>query len=363
MMQAWIVNDINDIRYEETETPSIGENEVLVKVKAAGICGSDIPRIYRDGAHHMPLIIGHEFSGEVVLAGSETGKDWMQKRVGVYPLIPCKVCACCQKGYFEMCKNYSYIGSRQNGAFAEYVAVPVENLIELPAEVSYEQGAMLEPMSVSVHAIRQAKVKSTDTVAVYGLGTIGMLLVMFLLEQGLKSVFVIGNKEFQKEKAVEIGVAEEAFCDSRREDVSEWVKKKTNGAGTDIVFECVGKSETFSKCVELAAAKGKICVVGNPHTDMCLKKEVYWKILRNQLTVVGTWNSSFFKSLHEQKKDEKVSDWAYVLQKLKEGRISPEVCISHRFSLDELEKGLHLMRDKSEEYMKVMAFDRKKLIV
>lgn len=359
-MQAWILHDINDIRYEETEIPSLRENEVLVKVKAAGICGSDIPRIYKDGANRMPLIVGHEFAGEVVSAGNtDIEKDWKNKRVGVYPLLPCRECSPCRKGYFEMCRNYSYIGSRQNGAFAEYTVVPVANLIELPEEVSYEQAAMLEPMAVSVHAIRQTKIKATDTAAIYGFGTIGMFLAMFLLERGVKNIFIIGNKTFQKEKAVELGLSADVFCDSREEDVLEWIKHKTNGEGVDVIFECVGKSETFSKCVELAAPKGCICTVGNPHTDMCLEKIVYWKILRNQLTVVGTWNSSFFKSETSQMKteqeiDEILTDWEYVLEKLKEKRIRPEICISHKFSLGELEKGLHIMRDKTQEYMKVM---------
>ena len=210
-MNAWVLHGVDKLKYEETDIPVLKDGEVLVKIKAAGICGSDIPRIYRDGAHQMPLIPGHEFSGEVVEIGRWVDEDWLHKRVGVYPLIPCHDCESCRVGYFEMCKNYSYLGSRQNGGFAEYVAVPVHNLIAVPDTVSYEQAAMLEPMAVAVHAMRQLNPAQTDTVVVYGLGTIGLLLTMFLTEKGIEDIFVIGNKASQKEMIKSIGIPEESY--------------------------------------------------------------------------------------------------------------------------------------------------------
>lgn len=358
-MKAWVLHDANNLKYEELSMPVPRDGEVLVKVKAAGICGSDIPRIYRDGAHKMPLVPGHEFAGEVVQVGKWVDELWLQKRVGVYPLIPCRECDSCKKGYFEMCKQYSYIGSRQDGAFAEYVTVPESNLIALPDTVTYEQAAMLEPMSVAVHAMRQAKPAQTDTVVVYGLGTIGLLLIIFLLEKGITNLLVIGNKNSQKDMMKKLGLPEERYFDSSLStDLMQWVNEKTNGSGADVVFECVGKSDTFSQCIELAAPKGTVCVVGNPYTDMTLEKHVYWKILRNQLTIVGTWNSSFFKSVFhadEYGYYDEATDWEYVIHKLEEGKISPEQLISHRVSLSELGGALRMMRDKSEEYIKVMA--------
>lgn len=152
-MKAWRLYQIGDFKYEDLDVPVPEDGEVLVKVKAAGICGSDIPRIYRDGAHHMPLVPGHEFSGDVVQVGKWVDETWLHKRVGVYPLIPCRECDSCRKGYYEMCKQYSYIGSRQNGAFAEYVTVPANNLIALPDAVSYEQAAISERNRIRRRAI------------------------------------------------------------------------------------------------------------------------------------------------------------------------------------------------------------------
>ena len=123
-MKAWNLHDINDFRYEEVDDPVLMPGEVLVKVRAIGICGSDIPRVYKEGAHRMPLIIGHEFAGEVVEVGEGVSADWLGGRVGVFPLIPCKECGPCRKKMYEMCRSYSYLGSRRDGGFAEYVAVP-----------------------------------------------------------------------------------------------------------------------------------------------------------------------------------------------------------------------------------------------
>ena len=179
-MRAWKLYNIGDIRCEETERPVPGRGEALVRVRAAGICGSDIPRIYRDGAHRMPLVPGHEFSGEVAETGGGTAGGWEGKRVAVFPLIPCRSCPACRMGGYEMCRRYSYLGSRQDGGFAEYTAVPQENLIPIPDSVTFEDAAMLEPMAVAVHAMRRIGVSADDHIAICGVGTIGLLLYMFL---------------------------------------------------------------------------------------------------------------------------------------------------------------------------------------
>ena len=165
-MNAWVLHDINDFRLEAVEEPILGEDEVLVEVKAAGICGSDIPRVYRNGTYSFPLIPGHEFSGVVTKAGAAVDMGWPGRRVGIFPLIPCMDCIPCRKKQYEMCRHYSYLGSRRNGGFAEYVAVPAANLIPLPDSVSFEEAAMLEPMAVAVHAMRRVGPRVSDTVAV-----------------------------------------------------------------------------------------------------------------------------------------------------------------------------------------------------
>lgn len=346
-MKAWVLHDVNDIRLEEVEKPKPGTGEALVAVKAVGICGSDIPRIYRTGAHVHPLVPGHEFSGVVEEVGAGAASTWIGRRVGIFPLIPCGTCGPCRRKQYEMCRNYGYTGSRRDGAFAEYVSVPVENLLELPDEAAFEEAAMLEPMAVAVHAMRRMSISGDDTVAVCGLGTIGLLLLMFLLEKDEKQkILVVGNKDSQKQAAIRMGLSAENYCDSKKQDAAKWLAERTQGQGADVFFECVGKNETVSLAVASAAPAGRIVFVGNPGSDMHLEKDIYWKILRNQLTLSGTWNSSF---THEPE-----DDWHYVLGCLARKRVAPAGLISHRFAMEELDKGLRIMRDKSEEYIKIM---------
>ena len=345
-MKAWVLHNISDFKLETVDDPIIKDDEVLVAVKAAGICGSDIPRVFYTGTYFYPLIPGHEFSGVVAAVGKDVDPEWNGQRVGIFPLIPCRSCGPCQSKQYEMCRKYSYLGSRRNGGFAEYVAVPAWNLIKLPDNVDYAEAAMMEPMSVAVHAMRKIAPSESERIAICGLGTIGLFLLMFLLESGKKNILAIGNKEFQKQMAVKMGLPEECYCDSRAQDSDKWLMEKTNGAGVDVFFECVGKNETLKQAVALTGAAGRIMLVGNPASDMTLEKEIYWKILRNQLTVMGTWNSSFTHSQED--------DWHYVLEQLKMRRINPAEFITHRFPLEELDKGLEIMRDKKEDYGKVM---------
>ncbi|MBO6108198.1 MAG: galactitol-1-phosphate 5-dehydrogenase [Eubacterium sp.] len=414
-MKAWVLHDIGDIRFEEKKMPEPGEGEVLVRVKAAGVCGSDIPRIYQTGAHRMPLIPGHEFSGVVEKVGAgvvlksgstdasggdaddSRADDLIGKRVSVFPLIPCRKCEPCRNGHYEMCRNYDYTGSRRDGAFAEYVSVPADNLIEIPDGVSFEAAAMAEPMAVAVHAMRIGLIdifpkRASNTgagcelyenteeisgkkqglrIVVCGLGTIGLLIVQFLLDAGFEDIYLIGNKDFQFDLAGRLGVGKDRICDSRSENVCEWIEKRCDGA--DVFFECVGKNETLIYGVSAAAPGAHVVTVGNPSSDMTLPRDVYWKILRNQLKVSGTWNSSFtlrqiFRADHNtvgqklldpadslMSYDPVPDDWQYVMDRLKNGSIDPEILITHSFLIDELEKGFLIMRDKMQDYVKVMA--------
>lgn len=369
-MKAYVLHNVSDIRLENIEIPTLKADEVLVEVKAVGICGSDIPRIYKTGAHIHPIVPGHEFSGIIVDCGDLAteiyknkcyGKDennkskeenskgkekLIGKRVGVFPLIPCGNCIPCKKKKYEMCRNYNYLGSRCNGGFAEYVAVPVNNVIELPNEVSFEEAAMLEPMAVAVHAIRRSDIREDSKVVVCGLGTIGLLIVMFLKEFGIENILVIGNKDYQKECVKKLGIDDSCYYDNRDLEAKDWIFNNTDGNGVDIFFECIGKNESISMAVDMMAPSGEIVFVGNPYSDITFEKQVYWKILRNQLKINGSWNSSFT--------NEPDDDWHYVIERLKSGKISPSEFISHKYSMEGLIKGFEIMRDKSEDYVKIM---------
>ena len=344
-MKAYVLHGVNKIHLEEIPIPSPGEGEVLIEVQAMGICGSDIPRIYRTGTYSYPLIPGHEFSGIVSETGRDVDKSWLGKRVGIFPLIPCRSCAPCQNRQYELCRSYSYLGSRTAGGFAQYVTVPVWNLLELPEPVSFEQAAMLEPMAVAMHAVKRADLKNGQTTAICGLGTIGLLLYQILTEMGLEEIFLIGNKSYQEELAGNLGASRAYFCNKQEKDVDQWLEEAMP-SGADVFFDCVGTEESVELALRHTAPGGTGMLVGNPASDMRLDRQTYWKILRNQLTIKGIWNSSF---THED-----TDDWHTCLDLIARKRVAPQKLISHRLPFDRLGEGTELMRDKRENYTKVM---------
>ena len=350
-MKALVLSEIGKIEYKDVKDPVLKSGKCLIKPMAFGICGSDIPRIYKTGAHVHPIIPGHEFSGIVVeTAGGSLYKSG--DRVAVFPLIPCEKCRQCKEKKYEMCENYSYLGSRCDGGFAELVAVPESNLLKLPENVSFEAAAMAEPMAVAAHAVRRAtESKDKDsTVFVQGLGTIGLLTVIVLKTLGFNDIYVVGNKQFQRDTVLSLGVNSEHYIDASSLDINTVLKVKSAGHGADIVFECVGKSESYEDCISVCAPSGVVMLVGNPASDMTLSRNAYWIILRHQLTVLGTWNSSFT--------GEENDDWHFVMKLLSAGKIDIEKLITHRFELKDLMEGFEIMRDKKEDYIKVMGVSR-----
>ena len=345
-MKAYVLEGPGRLCFKDVPVPEPRPDEVLIKVMAAGICGSDIPRICRTGAHRHPLIPGHEFAGIVERTGSEVSEHWIGKRVGVFPLKPCFSCSCCREGQYELCREYDYLGSRCDGGFGEYTAVPEWNLIELPDMVSFEQAAMLEPMAVAVHNIRRIGLKKEETALILGLGTIGLCHLLFLMEAGQEQILAVGNRALQKRLAKEAGLPEEAYMDSKQRDIISWVMEQTGGAGADASFECVGRPQTAVAAVDSLGAGGRAALVGNPSSDILFPAEVYGQLLRKQLTVKGSWNSSF---CHHRE-----DDWHYVLERVSQNRVAPQRLITHRLPFEELEKGICIMRDKTEEYVKIM---------
>ena len=332
-MKAYVLYGINDLCYEEIDYPECPSGWVVVKVKAAGICSSDIPRIFTKGTYHFPTIPGHEFSGIVDSVADEKNKGLIGKRVGVFPLIPCKECEQCKSNHYEMCVNYDYIGSRRDGAFAEYVAVPVWNLIELPDTIDFTEAAMLEPLAVAIHAVKLADVKE-KTVAVIGTGMIGIAAAQIVRACGAKSVTVIGRNEEKRALVENNGL--EYIIQNSRDESSEY----------DVVLEAVGSQQAIDLAINCTIAGGKIVVLGNPEGDIQLSQNTYWKILRRQLVMCGTWNFSY-----EYKKK---SDWTEAIDVLVEEGINAKSLISHVLKQEELVEGLCMMKEHKETYCKVM---------
>ncbi len=342
-MKARVLREVGNLEYCDYPLPTLKEDEVLVKVHACGICGSDIPRIFVNGTYHFPTIPGHEFSGEVVAAATKENEKLIGTRATIFPLIPCKKCENCNAGNYEMCKGYDYLGSRSDGAFAEYVRVPVWNLVPIPENVSYEEAAMTEPCAVALHALRRAQIEIGDVVVIYGPGTIGMLIAQWARAWGAK-VLLVGTDLNNWDFVESLGFTE--YCNSSKEDPIKWVMEKTNNHGADIAIEAVGVQATACNCLETAASGGKVIFVGNPHSDFTFPQNTYWQILRKQLSIFGTWNSSY--------SDTPKSDWNIVVNCISSGQIDVKKLITHKFTLEDMDKGLNIMKDNTEFFAKIM---------
>ena len=257
-MKAYVLNKIGDLSYQDVPKPELKKDWALIKVKAAGICSSDIPRIYERGTYHFPTIPGHEFAGDVVKVNGEKYTDIVGKRVSVFPLIPCGKCSQCKKKMYEMCENYDYIGSRRNGGFAEYVEVPVWNLIELGENISYESAALMEPLSVALHAIRKANISKNNSIAIIGTGTIAIAISQILNALGYSRVGIIARNSNKKPLVSRFG------------NVKYIIENQSNSELFDIVFECVGSEEAIEQSLKYAGTGAQIILVGNPYGDINL---------------------------------------------------------------------------------------------
>lgn len=328
-MKAYVLHGINDLRWEDRPVPKPAPGWVLVRVLAAGICSSDIPRIFEKGTYHFPTIPGHEFCGVVTEAGSPEDQGWVGRRVGAYPLIPCRDCPSCHEGAFETCENYDYIGSRRDGGFAEFVEVPVRNLLPLPETVSNGEGAMLEPAAVALHGVRRLGSLEGKTVRVVGSGAIGFLAGQWAKILGAAAVTVQGRSEAKKNLARDCGLLYGA----------------QPGQTFHRVIEAVGTPAAVEAAVNLTAPGGILVLMGNPTGDIPLNQEVYWRILRKQLTLTGSWNSSFWGE---------DSDWNTALEALADHRLLAAPLITHTLKPGELARGLDIMRNRLEPYCKIM---------
>ncbi len=334
-MRALVLEGKGSLCLAEVPLPEPKEGEALVRVRACGVCGSDLPRIFGDTAYFYPLIPGHEFAGEVVATGSPKDEEWIGKGVVVYPLIPCGKCPYCRLGEYALCEDYGYLGSRQNGAFAEYVVVPVTNLLPLPQSLSFEEGALTEPAAVALHALRRVGRTFGEIAAVFGLGPLGLLAGMWLKLSGVRKLigYDVDERKFSLARSMGFDVTlYPSFFPAEPE-------------GIDLVVEASGSAQAFVDALKLVRKRGRVLLLGNQEKNVLLSPEDFSRILRKELTLFGSWNSSFaFLD----------SDWKKVLDFAGSGRVSFASLISHRIRLEEAPAFLLGMRERRIPYVKVV---------
>lgn len=342
-MRALVLHGVGDLRMDEIPVPELTDGCVLLRVQACGICSSDRERVFVTGTYHFPTIPGHEFAGKIVAAADDVDETLLGRRASVFPMLPCQECDACKMEQYAQCSSYNYFGSRCDGGFAEYLVVPVWNLVLYDDSVPYAVAALSEPAAVSMHAVNIPNIKKGEKVAVVGTGTIGYLVAAFA-KQLTDRVVICGRSANKLEYAKNLGFQTLDLTDAA---YLERAKELTDGTGFDVVFEAVGANVTIGQSVDLAGNFGRVVLLGNPKGDLSMEKNVYWSILRKQKQLMGSWNSSYGR---------KVNDWKAVAEWMKKGNFDFGQLITHRFAMDDYEQAFELIRaEKSSEFMlKVM---------
>ncbi|MDR3353727.1 MAG: galactitol-1-phosphate 5-dehydrogenase [Synergistaceae bacterium] len=324
-MKAVMMYKPKNLKVEEVPEPKPGRNEVLVKVIACGVCGSDIPRINKFGAHVSPIIPGHEFSGKIVEAGADVTKFKVGDRVTVPPLIPCYKCEWCERGIYSLCASYDYFGSRRHGAMAQYVTVPEENLLKLPDKVGYLDAATTDPCANALHGLAQSRLQSGEVFVAYGAGPIGLFAIQVGRVRGASAVIAVDIGERKTEIAKKCGA--DIVIDAAKDDPAEIIKKATGGKMADVVIDFTGAPPAQKKAIDCAGKMARVVLLGISHSGLPLDEHQVDNIMRGQISLIGSWNS-FTKPFPG-------NDWYEGLRLFDEGKISSEHMISHKLPLDE----------------------------
>jgi threonine dehydrogenase-like Zn-dependent dehydrogenase len=245
----------------ERDVPGLRETEVVIAIKASSICGGDL-HIYR-GKHPsapLPMALGHELAGVVIGIGSKVNLAAIGDRVTVEPVIPCGLCPPCRRGEYGYCDNLSFHYRQGQGALADYFVADQRYVYKLPVQLSFEAGAMIEPLAVAVHAVRRAAIGVGDKVAIIGAGPIGLLVTAVCKAAGAQEIIVGDVADARLETASLMGATR--TLNSRQESLVDVVRGETGGRGISRAFECVGSEETFEQSMRCLCKGGVATIVG-----------------------------------------------------------------------------------------------------
>ena len=335
-MKAAMLYGVKDLRIQDVPVPKLEANEVLVRVKAATTCGTDLKifqRGYIEKIIKLPSVFGHEWAGDVVEIGESL--EWPKKgmRVRAGNSAPCLHCTMCQKGKYNLCEDMIWLW----GAYAEYIKVPARmvlvNMQEIPSHVSYEEAAITEPLACVLHGIEEARVRLGDIVVIIGAGPIGLLHLLAVKKIGVEKAIVIDLVEDRLNFAKKLGADE--TINGKKTDVSETVRRLTNGYGADVVIEAIGLPATWEQALKLVRKGGTVLEFGgcSPGTEIKVDAEM---LHYGETTVLGAFHTT---PLHFRK----------ALNLIASRTIDVKPLITRRMQLEEIREAFEILGTSKNE--------------
>lgn len=326
-MKAAVLHAPGDIRIENVTNPKIKENEVLVQIYSCGICGTDFHVYKGEREVQLPLIQGHEIAGKVVEIGKNVSKNLLNERVTIEPNFTCGKCFFCKTGRYNLCRNRQTLGLTIPGGFCEYVAVPQEYVWKMSENISYDEGAIVEPLTVGFHAVERANIRLGQRVVVFGLGIIGLSIVQCAKHAGAQ-VCAVDLVESRLELAKNLGADKtlnasigEVILES---DINEWSK-----GYIDVTFEAVGVPAVQEHALRMVRPGGKVILVGQSASPMKLSSLF---VTRREIEIIGSLAC--------------LLDFPIVIEMLDRGVIKGKPLITHRFKLEEVKKAYEMIENK-----------------
>ena len=311
--------------------PELKEGWAVVKVAFSGVCGSDIPRFASTGSYHHPMILGHEFSGEIESC-DPNGMFEPGDKVAVLPIIPCGACEGCLTVSPFHCKQYQFIGSRNDGGFAEYCLVPETNLFKLPDNIDLEDGSYIEPMLVALNTVRRSGFAPGKSAVVFGAGPIGLLIACWLRVFGAKKVLISDLRDFSIDRAKKCGF----------EDIYNPLSDNCPEYKFDYAFEAAGSGKALASAINMLKTMGTLTIVGRDVNDTVIPVSVFETLMRKEITLKGCWG---YRIAGEEE---------FLYKVLKEELIPARALTSHVVTLEQAPDIIAKMINKEIEYCKVL---------
>ncbi|PIA34164.1 hypothetical protein AQUCO_03800026v1 [Aquilegia coerulea] len=325
-MAAWLLG-VNNLKIQPYKLPALGPNDVKINIKAVGICGSDVHYLKhgRCGDYMVtePMVIGHECAGIVAEVGSEVKSVVVGDRVALEPGIGCWHCSQCKGGSYNLCPDMKFFATPPiHGSLANQVVHPAELCFKLPENLSLEEGAMCEPLSVGIHACRRANVGAETTVLIVGAGPIGLVTLLAARAYGAPKVVIVDVDSHRLSVAKKLGADAIIQVSTKSEDIGNEVEQiqKAMGVGVDVTFDCVGFSKTMTTALNATTSGGKVCLVGMGHNEMSVPLT---PAAAREVDIVGIFRYK--------------NTWPTCLELLSSGKIDVKPLITHRFGFSQSE--------------------------